>query len=68
MTGCADLEELWESLAFRGNSRGLVDRFESVGCGLDVVQRTACPVVGPVIVVAVLRSLIVRRRFGPQTQ
>ena len=35
---------------FSGRFAGLMDRYGRVGCGLDVVRRTACLGVGPVVV------------------
>ena len=35
---------------FSGRFRKLISRYGGVGCGLDVVRRTACLVVGPIVV------------------
>ena len=35
---------------FSGRFGELVNRYERIGCGLDIVRQTACLVVGPVIV------------------
>ena len=35
---------------------------------LDIMRQTACLVVHPIMLMAMLHSLIARRRFGPQTQ
>ena len=49
---CTDLEKLWVGLTFRSSSGGLLAVMGGggVGCGLDVVRRTACLVVRPVVV------------------
>ena len=48
--------------------RKLINRYKRIGYSLDIMRQTACLVVNPIIVDAMLHSLIARRRFGPQTQ
>ena len=43
-------EEVVRESNISGRFRMLVSRCRGVGCSLDVVRRTACLVVGPVIV------------------
>ena len=45
---------------------GLVDRCGGVGCGLSVVQ--AAWLSAQSLLVAVLRSLVARQRFGPRAR
>ena len=53
---------------FSEQVRKLINRYKRISYSLDIMRQTACLVVNPVIVMAMLRSLIARRRFGPQTQ
>ena len=46
----------------------LINRYKRIGYSLDIMRQTACLVVNPIIFMAMLHSLIARRRFGPQTQ
>ena len=48
--------------------RKLINRYKRIGYSLDITRQTPCLVVNPIIVDAMLHSLITRRRFGPQTQ
>ena len=49
VTWCTDLEKLWVSLTSEQFGK-LIDRYKRIGYSLDVVRRTACLVVGPVVV------------------
>ena len=54
---------------FSEQFRKLINRYKRIGYSLDIMRQTACLVVNPIIVMAMLHSLIARRRrFGLQTQ
>ena len=49
-------------------SVGLKTTYKRIGYSQDIMRQTACLVVNPSLLMAMLNSLIARRRFGPQTQ
>ena len=53
---------------FSGRFEGLVGRYRGVGCGLDIVRQTACLLSTQSLLMAVLRSLVARRQFGPRAR
>ena len=53
---------------FSEEFRKLINRFKRIGYSLDIMRQTACLVATQSLLVAMLHSLIARRRFGPQTQ
>ena len=48
--------------------RKLINHYKRIGYSLDIMRQTACLVINPKLLMAMLHSLIARRRFGPQTQ
>ena len=46
----------------------IVNRFKRAGYSLDIMRQTACLVFNPIMVKAMLHSLVPRRWFRPQTQ
>ena len=52
---------------FSEQFRKLIYRYKRIGYSLDIMRQTACLVVQSLLM-AMLHSLIARRRFGPQTQ
>ena len=53
---------------FLEHFRKLINRYKRIGYSLDIMRQTVFLVVNPIILMAMLHSLIARRRFGPQTQ
>ena len=53
---------------FSEQFRKLINRYKRIGYSLDIMRQTAFLVVNPSLLMAMLHSLIARRRFGPQTQ
>ena len=68
VTWCADLEGLWVSLAFRGGSEGLLAVVGKLAVAWVLCGGLRAWLSARSLLVAVLRSLVARRRFGPQTQ
>ena len=59
---------LWVGLTFRGNSEGLLAVVVELAVAWILCGRLRAWLSARSLLVAVLRSLIARRRFGPQTQ
>ena len=46
----------------------IVNRFKRAGYSLDIMRQTACLLFNPILLKAMLHSLVARRWFRPQTQ
>ena len=68
VTWCADLEELWVGLTFRNNSGSLLTVIKQLAVAWVLCGRLRAWLSARSLLVAVLRSSVARRRFGPQTQ
>ena len=53
---------------FSEQLRKLINHYKRIGYSLDIMRQTACLVSTQSLLMAMLHSLIARRRFGPQTQ
>ena len=53
---------------FSEQFRKLINRYKRIGHSLDIMRQIACLVVNQSLLMAMLHSIIARRRFGPQTQ
>ena len=53
---------------FSEQFRKLINRYKRIGYNPYVMRQTACLVINPAWVIAMLHSLIARRRVGPRTQ
>ena len=53
---------------FSEQFRKLINRYKWIGYSPDIMRQTACLVETQSLLMAMLHSLIARRRFGPQTQ
>ena len=53
---------------FSEQFRKLINRYKRIGYSLDIMWQTACLLSTQALLMAMLHSLIARRRFGPQTQ
>ena len=53
---------------FSEQLRKLINRYKRIGYNPYVMRQTACLVINQPRLIAMLHSLIARRRVGPQTQ
>ena len=53
---------------FSEQFRKLINRYKRIGYTLDIMRQTTCLLTTQSFLMAMLHSLIARRRFGPQTQ
>ena len=68
VTWCTDLEKLWVNLAFRSGSEGLLTVIEELAVAWMLCGRLRAWLSARSLLMAVLRSLVARRRFGPRAR